>query len=58
MKTGKKYYIRKYNFHEILTCLSHRYKNIGQNNNLSLMVYFIFGSRDVNHDTLNHQPGL
>ena len=32
MKTGKTYYIKNYNFHEILTCLIHGYKNIGQNN--------------------------
>jgi hypothetical protein len=41
MKTGKKYYLKNYDFHEILTCLSHGYKNIGQNNILSLIkVYF------------------
>jgi hypothetical protein len=32
MKTGKKYYIKNYNFNEILTCLSHGYKNIGKKN--------------------------
>ncbi len=41
MKTGKNHYIKNYNFHEILTCLSHGYKNIGQNNILSLIkIYF------------------
>jgi hypothetical protein len=41
MKTGKKHYLKNYNFHEILTCLSHGYKNIGQNNILSLIkIYF------------------
>jgi hypothetical protein len=37
MKTGKNHYIKNYNFHEILTCPSHGYKNIGQNNILSLI---------------------
>jgi hypothetical protein len=43
MKTGKKYYIKNSNFHEILTCLSHGYKNIGQNNILSLIKVYLNG---------------
>jgi malate synthase len=44
MKTGKKHYLKNYNFHEILTCLSHGYKNIGKNNILSLIkIYTLMG---------------